>query len=100
MKTFYDELKDLCKKHNCYAGVYVRSNDEEDTEKHKVFCITGTEDPTKEDVGMMMETIMYFINALFYAAKDKFYVTHIILDLVSTVIKSYKKDDEKNENAG
>ena len=99
MKTFYDELKDLCERYDCFAGVYVRSKDENDTDKHQVFCITGTDNPTITDIGMTMETIMYFINALFYAAKNKFYATHVILDLLSTVIKSYKKDDETDENA-
>ena len=32
MKTFYSELKDLCERYDCFAGVYVRSKDENDTE--------------------------------------------------------------------
>ena len=94
--TFYDELKDLCKKYGVHAGVYVRSKDPEDLEKHQVFCITDSDEPTMNDVRMTMETIMYFVNALYMAAKDKFYVTHTILDLISTVIKSNKEaeDDE------
>ena len=97
--TFYDELKALCKKYDCYAGVYVRSKDEEDISKHQVFCITGTDSPTSDDIGMTMESVMYFMNALLYSAKNKFYATHIILDIISTVIKGYK-EEQTDEDAG
>ena len=95
--TFYEDLKDLCKKYGVHAGVYVRSKDPENMEKHQVFCITNTDEPTMNDVRMTMETIMYFVNALYLAATDKFYATHVILDLISTVIKSNKENDEDIE---
>lgn len=95
--TFYDELKALCKKYDCHAAVYAKSKDEEGISKHQVFCITGTDTPTKDDIGMTMESIMYFVHALLYASNNRFYATHYILDLISTVIKGYK-DDEKDES--
>lgn len=98
--SFYEEIKALCKKYDCHAGVYVRSKDEENMSKHQVFCITGTDTPTNDDIGMTMESIMYFVNALFYASNNKFYATHIILDLISTVIKGYKEAEVTDENAG
>lgn len=94
--TFYEELKALCKKYGLYAGVYARSKDPENIEKHQVFCITDTDNPTITDIGMTMDTITHFVNVLFLAANNKFYATHVILDIVSMVIKSYKgKEDEE-----
>ena len=97
--TFYDELKALCKKYGLHCGVYARSIDEKNLEKHQVFVVTDKDNPTPEDIGMTMETIMYFVNAIFISAKNKFYATHIILELISTVIKSYK-DEVTDEDAG
>lgn len=96
--TFYEELKALCKKYDCYAGVYVRAKDPENTEKHKVFCITDTDNPTVTDIGMTIETIMYFFNALIYAANNKFYAMHVILDVLSMVIKTYKDEDNDEKD--
>jgi hypothetical protein len=92
--TFYDELKVLCKKYGLYCGVYARSVDEDNLEKHQVFVVTDKNEPNQNDIRMTMETITYFVNALFMAAKDRFYATHAILDIVSMVIKSYKDKDE------
>ena len=98
--TFYDEMKALCEKYGYYAGVYVRPKDKEDAENRHVlnrhvFCITDTDNPTITDVGMTFETTAYFINAIYWMSKNKFYATHIILDVLSMVIKSY--DGEKDE---
>lgn len=90
--TYYDELKALCKKYGLHCGVYVKSVNDDNTAKHQVIVITDEDMPNQSDIGMTMETIMYFVNALYMAAKDKFYATHIILDLISEVIKSHKDE--------
>ena len=93
MRTFYDELKALCKKYGVYAGVYVRPVDENDPDKHQVFCITDEDKPNPTDIEMTMQTMTYFIYALLGAATDKFYAVSVILDILSMVIKSYKDKD-------
>lgn len=101
--TFYDELKALCKKYGVYAGVYTRSRDENDLEKHEVFCITDEDKPNQTDIRMTMETLTYFMNVIFMAAKNKFYAVPIILDILSMMIKSYKDevtDEDRNDRCG
>lgn len=98
--TFYDELKALCRKYKMYACVYGRSDNPENTEKHQVFCITDEDKPNPTDIRMTMEALTYIINALFVAANNKFYAVHVVLDIISMVIKSYKNeetDEDRND---
>ena len=93
MRTFYDELKALCKRYGVYAGVYTRSANENDPDNRQVFCITDEDKPNPTDIEMTMQTMTYFIYALLGAATDKFYAVSVILDILSMVIKSYKDKD-------
>lgn len=94
--SFYTELKDLCRRHDLSAAVYTKSKDEEHT--HHIYTVTDTEKWSDQDTHILISAILYLMDLLIGMADNRLYALHVILDLISMVLKQYKEDpDEEAE---
>ena len=99
-KNFFEELKELCEKHEVFAGVYTRDA-EGKSKEHRLYLITAEDTDENGHVLLMFETITYFMNLALKVAKNKLFVISELLKIMSSVIQDEgksRKDEDDSSN--